>query len=788
MSGALLPVPAAAALPGGYAARALGFTTGDPWEGVGLLAPQKLRRELAPLLAPAGWFAVAQAPELPERRFGIVQELASSIAAAGPLVLFRRHPAWRVLEGATPEAALAASELGEMAGRIGRERDLVAVGDLLQTTAAPATPAAARWVRFHAHRLALDPGPLLALLRGDASAGITPLASVALGAALGAALAPAWPDAELEAALARACLEADGPKGAGTAAAPLALPPFAAPPLAAALVAALGRAAAGEAGPPTGLALEARLRELALARAGDLEAAARLGRAGLDPDELLALGVAHALLGLDPAARRRLWRRLAPAGNAATASLFPELTDLARLLPLPGHALDPAARVELEVRLSELEAEPAALVEPERERARAALAALAPASRAGLERLELWLAAGRPEAIELALAVARRDAGPPPRPDAGVVETALSLLAEADRAPFPPEATDPDELALLARFHALRARRGLGAVPEPFLTRLVEPTPAGLAPTSAGRGLDPAALAALVGQALTPAAALPLLARAIAPAPRVRLLLVRPRPGAGIPAWDALRCEESKPPREVCAWKLPASVPELPLRELVLAAREHPALELPTGIGPGDAGAGPTLVGPRLAGTAPGDDPRRGPALCRLVAELHGLGLALGTDPRRAARLLPGGGLGLAGIDLRPAFDPALREAAQGRDRAALRALLARWGVADPVPDDPAAMAEACEAALRLRGPEPPPLADARGEARAFLQDVLPGRGPLAPAAALALLPPGLAALLDGPGEAAELLRDLREEAWAGGEPAVSIDHAGRVEVARGRA
>lgn len=775
-SGALVPLPADVGLPDEVAGQTAGWRAPDPWEPLALVLPARLRREHGTALAALGWVARSEPATLPERAFGLTPERLAALRA-GPALLFRRHPAWLALAGRTPAQAQAAAEaeLGALVGRVARERELLAVGDLLQACAAPATPAAAAWVRFQAARLGGDPAPLLALLRADLQdPGVSPLTEVALGAALAGALLPApWSDPELEARLARLCLAAPGPTGAGTAAAPLAVPRLEPPPAVAELLGALHRAAAGEDGPPTGLGLEARLRDVARARRGDLSAAGRLAGAG--PELLLALAVDHALT-LEPGPRRRLWRRLTPQGAPAVELVLPELGGLDRLVSgLAG----PAARHQallaaLEARLSELEAEPEPVAAPERERARVALEALPAGARAGLERLELWLASGRPEAPGLALSLLRRATTGALDPGGPVASTALRVLVDAGRAPFPDDASGPG-LALLLRWHALRTRLTGGQLPEPLLERLVRRTPEGCLAGADAAGMDGPLLAEVLGQALTLEGALALLARL--PGPPGALPVRQRGPGR----FDGLLREPGAAALPVLAWSGgdPAWIE-------ALAGRADPALELPTRLAPSALDpADRHPVGPRLGGVPLGDDPRRGPLLCRRVAAAHALGLALLHDPRRCARVLPEGGLGLADLDLACLTDPQRRAAAQARDRGALRALIARWSGQAPATDDPQALAAHLEAALARSAPAAPLLALPAAEARAFLEDALPGRGPLSPEQVAALLPPALRELLSAPEDLRELLHDLREEAWAGDELEVHLDPAGAITVAR---
>lgn len=800
---ALVPFPAAG-LPPGAAELAVGWRSVDPWEPLGLVLPARLRREAAGALGALGWQARGELQQLPALRIG-VPVAAEQVLAAGAVTLFVRHLAWGALEGrglADAQAA-AEAELGPLATRLIRERDLVALGDLLQACAKPATVASSRWVRFCVLRLGADPGPLLALLRADrVEPGLTPLARAGLGAALGSQAGP-WADAELEDRLVELCLAAPGPVGAGTAARPQAVPRLQLPPEAAGLVQSLQAAARGLSAAPSGLALEARLRDVAAAVAGDLPAVERLGPAGTPASLRLTLLVSWALAGLDEALRRRLWRRLVanadPSELAANQveGLFPELAGLDRLLVSCAAAPDLPEQVQR--RLIELELEPPALIEGERELARGAVTKLSAATRARLGQLELWLAAGRPEAVPLARQVLARAAEDQDALEAPVVGTALRVLVEAGQEPFPalPFArTTGPVWSLLLRWHQLRwqvAPGQAGCLPEALLERLVGRSPSGLVPGPGTLELDPHLLASVLGQLLTVDAALDVLAAAVPPVGGAVLLPIRARAGG---ACDGLLLEPGRPPRPVVAWveAQPGSAVES-LRALAgatssaddasAAERNHTALELPEVVLTARFPEGPRrcLVGPRLVGRPLGHEPTRVPALCRLVHAAHQLGLALAVTPRRAARVRPDGGLGLAELDPSPLWQPQARSAAQGRDRAALRELVLQAG-GEPQGEDPREWAGQLEAALRSSGPFVTDLGDPRGESRAFLLDVLPGRGPHTAAALGALLPPRLADLWDLP-HLQELLRDVREEAWCdpellvgGGEVGLSLARA----------
>lgn len=735
----------------------------DPLAPAGVLLPSDMRAEAAAVLEPRGFALVAEDLRLDDATPTRGPGGAPLPLPRGPRDLYLPRRAWLELVAAHPgapdvlQAALAAA-LGEVGAprdqdvlrRAAAERDLVALGDLLETTALAPGPATARLVRALAAELASADdarlGDLLLVLRHDhAAPGVTPLARLALGAALWQALGDLRPpDAEVEAALAEAALSI----------APAAPPPGPFDPPTpfdpAPLQGALARALAGR-----------RTADVALARSGGdpaaaLEAVARLGRdPGLDEGARLALLLDDAARGLPAPLRRRRARRLLAGRDPSRAhALLPELAGLDAAVAELGAASDRERAVaRVRARLGELAGEDPAALARELDAARAALAALRAAGLDAqvLDLLDLSIAAA--EGAHDLEARARRvleawAAAAAPAP-AHELAPALEVLARAAADPFDAAAAGPRELEALVHLHAVRRRAG-GEPPRALVERVVLRDELGARLSPLAAQVDREALALLLGMALPLDRALALLREL--PVDDGRLLLVAPR--------DAQRWEATLGRARVVVTPFdPDELAPAQAAELVERARGAPdALELPTAVAPCPL-LGPgrqALVAPRLAGEPVAPDPALLPELTTLVQALHARGFVLGQDPLRAARRRPDGRLGLAGFDAPASADPARRAAGQ---RADLERLAALGDLAPAEVDD-------------LR----PALA-------AFLEDLLAEGSPLAPGEAHAALPPWLRAGAT-PDLVRDVLLDLEEEGWASGRFAVTVDASGRFALA----
>lgn len=740
----------------------------DPQAPTGVLLPADLRAEAASLLEPRGFRLLAEDlrldPATPSRGPGG----APLTLPRGPRDLYAPRRAWAELVATLPgapdvlqaalDAALAevaAPRDQELLRRAAQESDLLALGDLLETTALEPGPATARLVRALAAAHAPGGqagdrlGDLVRVLQHDhAAPGVSPLARLALGAALWQRLAGlAAPDARVEAALAAAALSlppAGPPPGPFEPPTPLDLAPLEAVP---ATQVGSGRGAdvqqvrRGQGEPET------------------LAAAARLGQdVAFDEGARLALLLDDVARGLPAALRRRRARRLLAGRDPARAqALLPELAGLDQVVAgLAGAPDRERALARVRSRLGELAAEEPGAATGELAAARAALAALRKSGLDAqvLEFLDLALASaeGRTDLEARARRALEAWAGAPAPAPAHELAPALEALARAGVEPFDPVAAGPRQLEALVHLHALRRRTG-GEPPRALVERLVVRDELGVRLQPLAGQVDREALALLLGMALPLERAASLLLAL--PSDDARLLLLAPRDAQ---RWEALLGRA----RVVAA---PFDPDELSLEqaaELVrLAAGGHEGLELPTAVvpcpllGPGRQ----ALVAPRLAGRPVAPDPALLPRLTALVQALHARGFVLGVGPLLAARLGPDDHLGLAGFEALAAADPARRAAGQ---RADLERLVALPGELTPAE-----------------------LPDLRAGLTGFLEDLLGEGAALDVREAHAALPPWLRAG-GTPEVVRDVLLDLEEEGWASGRFALAARPDGRFELTPG--
>jgi hypothetical protein len=741
------------------AQHALVFRPHDPLAATGVLLPADLRADAASVLEPRGFQLVAEDlrldPATPSRGPGG----GPLTLPRGPRDLYVPRRAWLELVQAHPGEArvldaaldLALAELDpwerDLLRRAAAERDLLAMGDLLQMSAVAPPAATARVVRAIAASHAADDasrlGDLVLVLQHDQrDPGVTPLARLALGAALWQHAAPGLrPDAALERALAEAVL----------AVAPPAPPPGPLDPPSAfgaqAVVDAFLRDLPPDTTRATAAAFEADAGEAGLA------AAVSLGQdPALDEGGRLGLVLGDAQRGLPAAVRRRRARRLLAGGDAVRAhALLPELAGLDHAVAAIGVAGADRERTlsRARARLDELSGEDRTLLARELQAARASLEALRGAGIDAqvLDLLDLALASveGRDDLEDRARRVLEAwTIAPSPAPP-HELSPALEVLARRHASPFDPARASARELEALVHLHALRRRSG-GEPPRALVLRAVARDDLGVRLTPFAAELDPQALALLLGMSLPLERAVELLRSLHSHAER--LLLVAPR--------DATRWEGLLAGERVAVTLLDQDeLPTTQAADLARRAAGGDGLELPTGTAP-CALLGPgryALVASRLDGRPVAPDPALLPELSALLQALHERGFVLGADPIRAARRRPDGRLGLAGFDPLASADPARRAAGQRADQERLAAL--------------ASLA-------------PAHVDDLRAGVASFLDDLLGEGQALSPREAQAALPPWLATGVD---DVRDALLDLDEERWAAGRAGVDVRDDGRFQL-----
>jgi len=526
-----------------------------------------------------------------------------------------------------------------------RQLDLVAVGDLLQTTRVDTQPARTL-ARVAALQAASASGAaqLAALLRADADAGVTPLALAALGAASWEPWRGPWPlDSELEAGLAQALLA--GPQ------APAGEAPAAVRELQAAL--------AGAHAPPAWLPSTYAAVHAALNSAPGVEALPTLPGDGL--------GFVLADQGSPAPVRRARLRRATPP--LACQRWFPELAPLDVLV---ADALEHEHWAPVRSRLTELQADLEQWTAAEVERARALLdGATARSAAAEAALLALRAAAGE-DVLQAARALLERG-------DAETEPLAFEVLEREGADPGPLDPTDPIALAQLCRFHAWRGARGhqpSQALLDALLAREIE----GLRLSEAAAASDLGSVAQALATALPDDLALDL----VAPLAE-GTLLVRLRPDG---AWDAIVSGEAVVLRRLDDLELPEACLATPpgLGETPFAESLVPTL-------------GRVAVCHRVRGLPVGPSAPAWRAVVGALQALHRAGFALGSDPLLALRRTTSG-WAFRGLDLRASLcDP---EPAQ---RADVTRLLERARVA--FADPPRSLGEL--AARLEAGPVPGP-------------------------------------------------------------------------------